>query len=56
MVQVFYDAMKQANTSTVSKVKILFVDYLNQFLVDGKITPEHLRERLMELVNRKPNR
>ncbi|KIH64939.1 U3 small nucleolar RNA-associated protein 6 [Ancylostoma duodenale] len=53
--QVFYDAMKKANTSVASKVKILFVDYLYQLYEDGKITPEQLKERLMELVNSKPN-
>ncbi|EYC33789.1 hypothetical protein Y032_0002g990 [Ancylostoma ceylanicum] len=53
--QVFYDAMKKANTSVASKIKMLFVDYLNQLFEDGKITQEQLKERLMELVNSKPN-
>ncbi|KHJ92029.1 hypothetical protein OESDEN_08093, partial [Oesophagostomum dentatum] len=53
--QVFHDAIKSSNTSVASKIKILLVDYLNQLYEDSTLTQEQLKERLMELVNSKPN-
>uniref|UniRef100_A0A7I4YPY3 U3 small nucleolar RNA-associated protein 6-like protein n=1 Tax=Haemonchus contortus TaxID=6289 RepID=A0A7I4YPY3_HAECO len=54
--QTFKDALKYANASVASRIKILFVEYLNELFDEGKITAERLRERVMDLVNSKPNR
>ncbi|KAK5982396.1 U3 small nucleolar RNA-associated protein 6, partial [Trichostrongylus colubriformis] len=54
--QTFKDALKYANASVASRIKILFVEYLNELFNEGKLTAERLRERIMELVNNKPNR
>ncbi|KAK6041193.1 hypothetical protein COOONC_21303 [Cooperia oncophora] len=39
-----------------SKIKILFMEYLNELFDEGKLSAERLRERIMELINSKPNR
>ncbi|KAK6751344.1 hypothetical protein RB195_002995 [Necator americanus] len=53
--QIFHDAIVRANATVASRIKILFVDYLNELFNCGKITSEQQKERLMDLVNSKPN-
>ncbi|VDP36751.1 unnamed protein product [Heligmosomoides polygyrus] len=54
--QIFKDALKYTITDVCSRVKILFVDYLNELFNAGKISADVLRERILDLVNSKPNR
>ncbi|KAK6026816.1 hypothetical protein OSTOST_07201 [Ostertagia ostertagi] len=54
--QTFKDALKYANAGVASKIKILLIEYLYELFDEGKLTTERLKERIMELVNSKPNR
>ncbi|KAJ1362584.1 U3 snoRNP protein [Parelaphostrongylus tenuis] len=53
--QVFKDALLKTNAIVKSKIKILFLDYLDELLNQSKITADKLRKKVMELVNNKPN-
>ncbi|WKY08723.1 hypothetical protein Q1695_007890 [Nippostrongylus brasiliensis] len=53
--QVFKDALKYANAMVASRIKILFVDYLNELFNEGKLSAENLRKRIVKLVDGKPN-
>uniref|UniRef100_A0A0K0DLA7 Suf domain-containing protein n=1 Tax=Angiostrongylus cantonensis TaxID=6313 RepID=A0A0K0DLA7_ANGCA len=53
--KIFRESLINTNSSVRSRIKILFLEYLDELFKQSKITDDKMREKVMELVNNKPN-